>query len=130
MKKALLFVLLLAATSVAKAQNQSLKLNQPFNTKDRVIKIDTVLPKLTQRSPDLSPLQKQKLTALLALKPETTKPVYDEVFYSNMPVAGASSRDSNMPVVKTDDIRTRYNMPIKRIAIVDPTKAKPSVATP
>lgn len=129
MKKALLFALLLAVAGVVKAQNQSLKLNQPFSTKDLGIKIDT-LPTLTERLPDLSALQKERLTNLLALKPANAKPVYDEVFYSTMPVAGRSSRDSNMPVSKFGNLNTKYTMPVKRIDIVDPTKTKPAVVTP
>jgi len=130
MKKALLFALLLGVAGFAKAQGQSLKLNQPFSTKELGIVIDTVPPALTNKAPDLAQFQKDRLTHLLALKPAATKPVYDEVFYSTMPVVGTSSRDSNMPVVKTDDLHTQYHMPVKRIAIVDPTKVKPAASNP
>jgi hypothetical protein len=130
MKKALLFALLLVVTNVVKAQDRSLKLNQPFSTKEPGIKIDTVLPSITNKAPNLSQLQKEKLAPILALKPAEAKPVYDEVFYSTMPVAGTSSHKFNMPVAKTGDPDTKYTMLVKRIAIVDPTKSKPAVTIP
>jgi len=130
MKKILLFTLLLALAGFAKAQNQSFKNTQAFSTKDLGIIVDTVPPTITYKAPELGQLQKDRLTNLLALKNAATKPVYNEVFYSTMPVVGTSSRDTNMPVVRTDDLHTQYYMPVKRIGIVNPTKAKPAVANP
>lgn len=129
MKKAFLFAVLLVVTGFVKAQSQSLQLNPPFSIKELGIKIDTVAPSLIEKRTDLSQLQKDKLNNLLALKPSANKSVYNEVFYSTMPVAGIRS-NSNMPVSKIDDTRTRYNMPVKRIDIVDPTKTKPVVTNP
>jgi len=130
MKKVLLFGLLLMATGVVKAQNQSLKLNQPFSTKDLGIQIDTIPPTITNKAPNLSQLQNDKLTNLLAAKRNTANRVYDEIFYSTMPVAGASSSNSNMPVAKSGNSNAKYTMPVKRIDIVNPTKNKSAVTNP
>jgi hypothetical protein len=130
MKKALLFSLLLMGAGFAKAQNQSLKLKQPFSTKDLGIVIDTIAPNLTEKRPGLYQPQKDELAQSIAIKPAGNEPVYDEVFYSTMPVAGTGSSNSNMAVIKSDNLNTRYTMPVKRIAIVDPTKTKPAKVTP
>lgn len=130
MKKALLFALLLVVTGFCKAQNQSFNLKQPFNTKDLGIQIDTVPPTITNEAPGFSKLQNNKLNNLLTFKTTETKPVYDEVFYSTMPVAGTSSRNFNMPVSREGNWGTKYTMPVKRIDIVNPTESKPAQVAP
>jgi hypothetical protein len=130
MKKAILFALLFVAAGAAKAQNPSLGLNQPFSTKDLGIQIDTVPPSITNKAPGLSKLQNDKLNNLLTVKPTEIKPVYDEVFYSTMPVAGTSSRNFNTPILREGNWGAKYTMPVKRIDIVNPIKNKPAQVTP
>jgi hypothetical protein len=65
---------------------------------------------------------KDVMAGNLAKTGNKTKAIYDEVFYSTMPVAGTHNTKHHMPAVKPSDADPGYKMPVKRIQIVDIVK--------
>ncbi|WPU99668.1 hypothetical protein SNE26_26995 [Mucilaginibacter sp. cycad4] len=117
MKKALLFVAILACASRLKAQNlnkapgNNNAVDKLFNLKP--FKADTNLSKLIPVLPQNGLLNNN------GTRLNTRELIADETVYSRMPVIKTYPRD-NMPVVKTDEPGTKYHMLIKKIDVVNP----------
>ncbi len=120
MKKALLFVAILACAGQLKAQNlnktpdNNNSIDKLFNLKP--LKPDSNLSKLIPVLPKNGLLNDSR--TLL-----NTRELVDNVtVYSRMPVVKNYPND-NMPVVKTDEPGIKYHMLIKRIDVVNPDTA-------
>lgn len=108
MKKALLFIILAAATVQLKAQNTS---KAPASPLDQLLKLkpaDTSLQKFIPVLPQKGWLNNSKVATL------NTKDIVSNVTAYNMPVAKTYSND-RMPVVKTDEPGVKYPMLIKKL---------------
>ena len=120
-------VLLVACTGFVKAQDLSPRYYLPLtlnSLNSSTLKADTSVNALTGKKADL----KLQLNNLLQDKLNGATPAgtrFDEVYYSNMPVAGKSSqRTDTMPISKPMERNTHYTMNIKRIDIVEINKKK------
>lgn len=133
MKKALLLSVFVSAFALgAAAQQPADKIYLPrilLSPNSLEIKVDTNVSALTGKPGNNLALRNKALSqSLIPYYTPSIKTNFDNTVYSTMPVVGHAKTD-NMPIVKLGKSDTRYTMLIKRVDIVDPTKAKPSTGT-
>src|SRR3569833_576695 len=119
MKKSLLILFIVAIASQLKAQQLTLKptdsllLKAPLNLQGLKLN-DSTLLKSYFNKPD-----QNTLALLNTLKGQKSS----ELFYSTMPVAKMGTRDK-MPVVKPGDSNMKFNMPVKKVKVINPLEKK------
>ena len=124
MKKILLLTIVIASVSQARAQALFAKPTGSitsgfFKPFDSIKRSDTANYGKFFRMPDInSPLKQIKSNRTIVAEP----------FVSTMPVVKLKSSD-RMPVAKLADGNTRYTMPVKKIAMVEPA-GKLELVTP
>ncbi|HJP62618.1 MAG TPA: hypothetical protein VJ844_04210 [Mucilaginibacter sp.] len=124
MKKTLLIMFIVTIASQLKAQQLTLKptdsllLKSPLNLQGLKLNDSTQLKNYFNKS------DQNTLALLNTLKGQKSS----ELFYSTMPVAKMGTRDK-MSVVKPGDSNMKFNMPVKKVTVIDPL-AKKMPATP
>lgn len=113
MKKALLFIILVAATAQLKAQNTKKVPATPLDQFLQLKPIDTSLSKFIPVLPQKG-LSKNYNGATL----NTRSLVTGVTVYSPMPVVKTYSND-RMPIVKTDEPGMKYHMLVKRLDLTN-----------
>ena len=113
MKKALLFIILVAATAQLKARNTKKVPATPLDQFLKLNPVDTSLSKFIPILPQKG-LSKNYNGATL----NTRSLVTGVTVYSPMPVVKTYSND-RMPIVKTDEPGMRYHMLVKRLDLSD-----------
>ena len=120
MKKMLLFMLIIAASTQLKAQELTLKpvdsllLKSPKSNSLNQFKLDD-----SNLFKNMQPLDKAGQLALIQRM--KSNEIIKEPFYSRMPIAKTGSNVDRMPVAKLGtDPNIHYTMLIKKVKIVDP----------